>query len=79
MMNNACIDSSSYSNQPKVDRGTKSEAILKYSSDKLDSMVDVLKTQNDIADDSLDRVKAKLDLENKYTIIIFFNFYKFSL
>merc|ERR1711976_1158937 len=41
----------------------------KYSSDKLDSMVDVLKTQNDIADDSLDRVKAKLDLENKWEFL----------
>ena len=54
-----------------VDRGTKKDAVIKYSGvtgdqlDDLDNMEDVLKTQSDIANKSLAREKEKLDLENK--------------
>jgi len=60
---------------PKIDRGTKKDAVIKYSGvtgdklDVLDNMEDVLKTESDIANKSLAREKEKLDLENKWEFL----------
>ena len=69
-LNHAVVDLSR-SSLPKIDRGMKQDAVIKYSGvtgdklDVLDNMEDVLKTQSDIANKSLAREKEKLDLENK--------------
>ena len=58
-------------NLPKIDRGTKQDALDKYSGvtngklDNISTMDELLRTETDIADKSLDREKTKLDLENK--------------
>lgn len=69
---NYAVVGNSKTNLPMVDRGTKKDAVIKYSGvtgdqlDDLDNMEDVLKTQSDIANKSLAREKEKLDLENKW-------------
>eukprot|EP00090_Calanus_glacialis_P038312 TRINITY_DN6690_c0_g1_i1.p1 TRINITY_DN6690_c0_g1~~TRINITY_DN6690_c0_g1_i1.p1 ORF type:complete len:1106 (+),score=377.60 TRINITY_DN6690_c0_g1_i1:83-3400(+) len=73
-LNHAVVDLSR-SSLPKIDRGTKQDAVIKYSGvtgdklDVLDNMEDVLKTQSDIANKSLAREKEKLDLENKWEFL----------
>jgi len=74
-LNQAVLDVSSKSSLPMVDRGTKKDAVIKYSGvtgdklDDLDNMEDVLKAQSDIANHSLAREKEKLDLENKWEFL----------
>eukprot|EP00092_Neocalanus_flemingeri_P008316 GFUD01008966.1.p1 GENE.GFUD01008966.1~~GFUD01008966.1.p1 ORF type:complete len:1103 (+),score=340.51 GFUD01008966.1:377-3685(+) len=75
LLNQAVLDQSNGNNLPQVDRGTKKNAVIKYSGvtgdklDDLDNMEDVLKTQSDIANQSLAREKEKLDLENKWEFL----------
>merc|ERR1719317_1613156 len=73
-LNYAVVGTDNYS-LPKIDRGTKKDAVIKYSGvtgdklDVLDNMEDVLKTESDIANKSLAREKEKLDLENKWEFL----------
>jgi len=71
LLNHAILDTSNGQSLPKVDRGTKKDAVIKYSvvAENLDNIEDVLKAETDIASESLAREKEKLDLENKWEFL----------
>ena len=55
---------------PKIDRESKKTAVMKYYEvGKLDNMDSVLEEELKVADQSLEREKEKLDLENKWEFI----------
>ena len=55
---------------PKIDRESKKTAVMKYYEvGKLDNMDSVLEEELKVADQSLEREKEKLDLENKWEFL----------
>ena len=55
---------------PKIDRESKKTALMKYYEvSKLDNMESVLEEEIKVADQSLEREKEKLDLENKWEFL----------
>ena len=74
-LNNGMLDSFkdlrlSNNGLPKIDRESKKTAVMKYYEvGKLDNMDSVLEEELKVADQSLEREKEKLDLENKWEFL----------